>query len=98
MIQKLACSQEGQSKGSPHVKGMSVQHYLIRMSHLIISSVFISRIDWSQELDRYSHKIGLLSFIDKGVLHTNSVKLLSKQINECKIECKIQHNQRRSRT
>ena len=54
-------------------KGVSVQHYLIRMLHNILVAtdknsqvekfaVILSLIDWSQAFDRQSHQLGLMSF------------------------------------
>ena len=59
-------------------KGVSVQHYLIRMLHNILVAtdknsqaekfaVILSLIDWSQAFDRQSHQLGILSFIENGV-------------------------------
>lgn len=61
-----------------NVKGMSVQHYLIKMLHQILLNldsnsqsesfaVIMSMIDWSQAFDRQSHKLGIKSFIENGV-------------------------------
>ena len=61
-----------------NVKGLSVQHYLIKMLHQILLkldtnnqsesfAVIMSMIDWSQAFDRQSHKLGIQSFIDNGV-------------------------------
>ena len=60
-----------------NVKGVSVQHYLIKMLHQILLNidkksssesfaVLLSMIDWSQAFDRLSHKNGVQSFIDNG--------------------------------
>ena len=59
-------------------KGLSVQHYLIRMLDSILSAtdrnsqnekfaVVLSLIDWSQAFDRMSHHLGIKAFIDNGV-------------------------------
>ena len=59
-------------------KGLSVQHYLIRMLDSILSAtdrnsqnekfaVVLSLIDWSQAFDRMSHQLGIKAFIDNGV-------------------------------
>ena len=59
-------------------KGVSIQHYLIRMLHNILVAtdrnsnsekfaVILSLIDWSQAFDRQSHQLGIQSFIDNGV-------------------------------
>ena len=61
-----------------NVKGLSVQHYLIKMLHQILTqldsnnpsesfAVIMSMIDWSQAFDRQSHKFGIQSFIDNSV-------------------------------
>ena len=59
-------------------KKVSIQHYLIKMLHQILTSVdensvsksvavILELIDWSQAFDRQSHIIGIQSFIDNGV-------------------------------
>ena len=59
-------------------KGLSVQHYLIKMLHQILLSldknslyesfaVILIMIDWSQAFDRLNHRLGIQSFIDNGV-------------------------------
>ena len=61
-----------------NVKGLSVQHYLVKMLHQILLSldqssqsesfaVIMSMIDWSKAFDHQSHILGLQSFIDNGV-------------------------------
>ena len=61
-----------------NVKGVSVQHYLIKMIHQILLkvdktsqsgsfAVILNMIDWSQAFDRISHRHGIQSFIDNGV-------------------------------
>ena len=61
-----------------NVKGLSVQHYFIKMLHHILTqldtnnqsesfAVIMSMTDWSQAFDRQSHKLGIQSFIDNGV-------------------------------
>ena len=61
-----------------NVKGLSVQHYLIKMLHQVLIkldtnnqsesfAVIMSLIDWSQAFDRQSHILGIQSFIDNGV-------------------------------
>ena len=61
-----------------NVKGMSVQHYLIKMLHQILTkletnnqsesfAVIMGMIDWAQAFDRQSHILGIQSFIDNGV-------------------------------
>ena len=61
-----------------NVKGVSVQHYLVKMIHQILLSldksrnsesyaVILNMIDWSQAFDRVSHIHGIQSFIDNGV-------------------------------
>ena len=61
-----------------NVEGLSVQHYLVKMLHQILTSldkntqseslaVLMTMIDWSQAFDRQSHKLGVQSFIDNGV-------------------------------
>ena len=59
-------------------KGISVQHYLIKMLHQILVAldtnsqsksfaVILNMIDWSQAFDRLCHRLGVQSFIDNGV-------------------------------
>ena len=59
-------------------KGVSTQHYLIKMLHKILTAVdtnsqseafavIVKMIDWSQAFDRQSHKLGIKSFIKNGV-------------------------------
>ena len=59
-------------------KGVSAQHYLIKMLHKIHTavdrnsqveamSVILNMVDWSQAFDRLSHKNGIQSFIENGV-------------------------------
>ena len=61
-----------------NVKGLSVQHYLVKMLHQILLNldkssqsesfaVIISMIDWSKAFDHQSHILGLQSFIENGV-------------------------------
>ena len=61
-----------------NVKGVSVQHYLVKMLHQILLNldkqsqsesfaVLVSLIDWSKAFDHQSHILGLQSFIDNGV-------------------------------
>ena len=59
-------------------KGLSIEHYLIKMFHKILCAVdtnsqdeayavILSMIDWSQAFDRQSHSLGIKSFIQNGV-------------------------------
>ena len=59
-------------------KGVSVNHYLIKMLHKILSSVdknsaieenavILSMIDASQAFERQSHNLGIQSFLDNNV-------------------------------
>ena len=59
-------------------KKVSIQHYLIKLLHKILTSldsnsvkksmaVVLQMIDWSQAFDRQSHIHGIQSFIDNGV-------------------------------
>ena len=59
-------------------KNMSIQHYLVKMVHKILTAVdpnsqkeafavVLGMIDWSQAFDRQSHFLGIKSFIDNGV-------------------------------
>ena len=61
-----------------NVKGVSVQHYLVKMLHQVLLNldkqsqsesfaVLVSMIDWSKAFDHQSHILGLQSFIDNGV-------------------------------
>ena len=59
-------------------KGLSTQHYLVRMIHQILTAtdrnskqeakaVIIQMIDWKAAFDRQCHRLGILSFINNGV-------------------------------
>ena len=59
-------------------KQLSIQHYLIKMLHKILTvvdtnsqheayAVILSMIDWSQAFDRQDHSLGIKSFITNGV-------------------------------
>ena len=59
-------------------KGLSTQHYLVRMIHQILTAtdknskneakaVIAQMIDWEAAFDRQCHKLGILSFINNGV-------------------------------
>ena len=59
-------------------KKMSLQHYLVKMMHKILTSidqnsinqsmaVILTMVDWKQAFDRQSHVQGIQSFIDNGV-------------------------------
>ena len=59
-------------------KGLSTQHYLVRMIHQILTAtdknskkeaiaVLMQMIDWNSAFDRQCHKLGILSFINNGV-------------------------------
>ena len=59
-------------------KKISIQHYIIKMLHRILTTVdkntksesfavIIGLIDWSQAFDRQCHTLGVQSFIDNGV-------------------------------
>ena len=59
-------------------KGLSTQHYLVRMIHQILTAtdrnskneakaVIIQMIDWQSAFDRQCHRLGILSFIKNGV-------------------------------
>ena len=59
-------------------KGMSTQHYLVRMVHNILTAldgntkeeakaVLVNMIDWKSAFDRQCHRLGILSFIRNGV-------------------------------
>ena len=61
-----------------NLKKVSVQHYVIKMVHKILTSVdentisksmavILEMIDWKQAFDRQSHRLGIQSFIDNGV-------------------------------
>ena len=76
LIEDMAESRDKSQYGNE--KGLSVQHYLIKMLHQILISldtndqsksfaVILNMIDWSQAFDRLSHRLGVQSFIDNGV-------------------------------
>ena len=59
-------------------KGLSTQHYLVRMVHKILAAtdknsreeakaVIVQMIDWQSAFDRQCHMRGILSFIENGV-------------------------------
>ena len=61
-----------------NVKGLSVQHYLVKILHQVLLTldkhsqsesfaVIMSMIDWSKAFDYQSHILGLQSFIDNGM-------------------------------
>ena len=61
-----------------HRKGLSTQHYLVRMIHQILTAtdrnskqeakaVIVQMIDWKPAFDRQCHRLGILSFINNGV-------------------------------
>ena len=62
-------------------KGLSTQHYLVRMIHNILTAtdknskeeamaVIVQMIDWKAAFDRQCHRRGILSFIKNGVRKT----------------------------
>ena len=61
-----------------NVKKISLQHYLVKMLHKILTTidqstitqsmaVILTMVDWKQAFDRQSHILGIQSFIDNGV-------------------------------
>ena len=59
-------------------KGLSTQHYLVRMIHQILTAtdkntqqdaraVIAQMIDWEAAFDRQCHRLGIMSFIENGV-------------------------------
>ena len=76
LIKDMADSRDKSQYGNE--KGLSVQHYLVKMLHKILVTldinslsksfaVILNMIDWSQAFDRLSHRLGVQSFIDNGV-------------------------------
>ena len=76
LIEDMAASRDLAQYGNE--KGLSVQHYLVKMLHKILVTldtnslsksfaVILNMIDWSQAFDRLSHRLGVQSFIDNGV-------------------------------
>ena len=72
----MASSHDSSQYGNE--KGLSIEHYLIKMLHKILCAVdqntqkdayavILSMIDWSQAFDRQSHYLGIKSFIQNGV-------------------------------
>ena len=67
----------GDSAQYGNEKGLSIEHYLIKMIHKILCTVdnsqeeaygvILSMIDWAQAFDRQSHYLGIRSFIQNGV-------------------------------
>ena len=62
-------------------KGLSIQHYLVKMVHKILTildtnnehqkhAVLTQLVDWSKAFDRQDHKLGVQSFIKNGVRPT----------------------------
>ena len=80
-------------------EGLSVQHYLIKMLHEILTkldnnnnqsdsfAVLMSMIDWSQAFDRQSHKLGIQSFIDNGA-RPSLIPILLSFFQERKMQVK----------
>ena len=65
-------------------KGLSTQHYLVRMIHNILTAtdrntkdeakaVIVQMIDWQSAFDRQCHRLGILSFLKNGVRKTLSL-------------------------
>ena len=59
-------------------KGLSTQHYLVRMIHQILTAtdknskdearaVIVQMVDWQAAFDRQCHRLGILSFLKNGV-------------------------------
>jgi hypothetical protein len=59
-------------------KGVSIQHYLLKMIHTILlavdansknhaKAVIVQMIDWKGAFDRQCHKLGVQSFLNNGV-------------------------------
>ena len=59
-------------------KGVSTQHYMVRMIHTILTAldgsskeeakaVLVQMIDWKSAFDKQCHRLGILSFIRNGV-------------------------------
>ena len=76
LVEDMSATRDKSQYGNE--KGLSVQHYLIKMLHQILVSldtnnqsesfaVILNMIDWSQAFDRMDHKLGVQSFIDNGV-------------------------------
>ena len=76
LISDMAATRDKSQYGNE--KGLSVQHYLIRMLHQILVNldtnnqsqsfaVILNMIDWSQAFDRMSHRLGIQAFINNGV-------------------------------
>ena len=72
----MAVTQDSSQYGNE--KGLSIEHYLVKMLHNILCAVdqnsqkesygvILSMIDWSQAFDRQSHYLGIKSFIQNGV-------------------------------
>ena len=71
-----------------NVKGLSIQHYLVKMVHKILTildtnnseekyAVISQLIDWSKAFDRQDPKLGIQSFIKNGVRPTIIPVLIS---------------------
>ena len=59
-------------------KGLSTQHYLVKMLHQILTAtdkntkdvamaVVVQMVDWQAAFDRQCHRLGILSFLNNGV-------------------------------
>ena len=62
-------------------KGLSTQHYLVKMIHQILTAtdknskdeamaVIVQMVDWDSAFDRQCHRRGILSFLNNGVRKT----------------------------
>ena len=62
-------------------KGLSTQHYLVKMIHQILTAtdknskdeamaVIVQMVDWQSAFDRQCHRLGILSFLKNGVRKT----------------------------
>ena len=76
LIADMAPSRDPSQYGNE--RKLSIQHYLIKMLHAILSAVdknsqsesyavILNMIDWSQAFDRQCHSLGIRSFINNGV-------------------------------
>ena len=93
----MASSRDSSQYGNE--KGLSIEHYLIKMIHKILCAVdhnsqkdayavILSMIDWSHTFDRQSHYLGIMYLIQNGVRPSNSHSygFFSQSKNGCEVE------------
>ena len=82
LIADMAPSRDPSQYGNE--RKLSIQHYLIKMLHAILSAVdknsqsesyavILNMIDWSQAFDRQCHSLGIRSFINNAFWYSQSL-------------------------